>query len=120
MASNAGVFLRVVQGTDKGKGWELSRRQVYTIGRSRQCNLRLTDRTVSATHAKLESDEGMWFLSDMSSTHGTKVNRQRILSRKPLFDRDIIQLGKSVMEFREYEQLDPADLAEIDEGIDVS
>jgi pSer/pThr/pTyr-binding forkhead associated (FHA) protein len=117
---NPEVFLRAVRGDDKGKGWELSSRQVYTIGRSRNCNIRLTDQTVSANHAKLECSDGVWFVVDLGSTHGVRVNHQKIATRKPLFDRDRVRLGKSQLEFREYEHLDAADVAEIDRGVSLS
>jgi pSer/pThr/pTyr-binding forkhead associated (FHA) protein len=117
--SNVQAFLRVVYGDDKGKGWELSPRQVYRLGRSRKCNLRLRDSAVSGTHASLECRNDVWFVTDLASTHGTKVNRQPITGEKPLFDRDSLHVGKSVLEFREHQPLDPADLAEAEKGIEL-
>jgi pSer/pThr/pTyr-binding forkhead associated (FHA) protein len=111
------AMLRVIRGDDEGKGWDLVSRQTYTIGRSSKCNLRITDRTASATHAQIECRQGIWMINDMESSHGTRLNKQRLLGPKPLFDRDSIQCGQTLFEFREYEQLDPADLAEINRGI---
>lgn len=115
--ANPQVFLKVLRGEDKDKGWELEQGQVYTLGRSRSCNLHLADTTASASHARLECRDGVWLITDEQSTHGTRVNDRRILGGKPLFDRDRIRLGKTLLEFREYEQLDDADLAEIDRGV---
>jgi pSer/pThr/pTyr-binding forkhead associated (FHA) protein len=111
------VFLKVLRGEDQGKGWELDPRQVYVLGRSRSCNLRFTDGTISASHARIQCAEEVWTITDLESSHGTRVNNQRILARKPLFDRDLINLGKTLLEFREYEELDPPDIAEIDRGV---
>ncbi len=111
------AFLRVAQGVDEGKGWDLNQRQVYTLGRSRKCNLRLSDDTVSGTHARVEWREAVWCVIDLGSSHGTQVNGERIQGPKPLFDRDTIGVGNSVVEFREYEELSEAELDQIDEGV---
>ena len=111
------LFLRVAHGPDRGKGWELDPDTKYTLGRSRSCFLRLTDLTVSAVHARLSSDRGVWYIQDNQSSHGTRLNNQRILAPRPLFDRDRIRLGKTVLEFREYELLTEDELAEIDSGV---
>jgi pSer/pThr/pTyr-binding forkhead associated (FHA) protein len=111
------AFLRVAQGLDEGKGWDLNQRQVYTLGRSRKCNLRLSDDTVSGTHARVEWREAVWCVIDLGSSHGTQVNGERIEGPKPLFDRDTIGVGHSLLEFREYEELTQQDLDQIDEGV---
>jgi len=116
-AQQSQVHLRVLAGPDRGKGWDLDPRQVYTLGRSRRCNLRLEGPTVSGVHARLACEDGVWTVGDQGSRHGTRVNQQRLLARKPLFDRDRLQLGKTLLEFRNYVQLDPEDLAEIDRGL---
>jgi pSer/pThr/pTyr-binding forkhead associated (FHA) protein len=113
------VYLKVVSGEDKGKAWELTPSQIYVIGRSRKCNLLLSDPTISAAHARLTCEKGVWFVTDLSSSHGTQVNGNRILAAKPIFDRDTIRLGKSVLQFREYEQLSPEDLAEAERGMKI-
>lgn len=113
------VLLRVVRGDDQGKSWELHPNETYTIGRSHRCTLGLADRTASGVHAQIECKQGVWLITDVRSSHGTRVNKQRILSSKPLFDRDTVQCGKTLLEFREYQPLSPDDLAEIDRGIEL-
>jgi pSer/pThr/pTyr-binding forkhead associated (FHA) protein len=109
--------LKVLRGDDQGKSWALHEGEVYVLGRSRKCNLRLTDGTVSSAHARMECEQGLWRITDLKSFHGTQVNDQRILGAKPILDRDLIRAGKSLLQFREYEELDPADLAEVDNGV---
>ncbi|NLW49336.1 MAG: FHA domain-containing protein [Candidatus Brocadiaceae bacterium] len=116
---NGNTMILVALGDDKGTTWPLTAGQSYTIGRSRKCDLRLGDRTVSARHAALESRQGLWIVRDLHSSHGTLVNKQRLLGPKPLFDRDTIQCGKTLLEFRSYEEPDPADLLEIERGLSI-
>ncbi len=111
------AYIRLMSGDDRGKGWELDPGQTYTLGRSRQSSICVPDPTVSATHAELECRGETWFLIDRQSTHGTRLNRQRILGPEPLFDRDLLWVGRTVLEFRQYEPLDPEDLAEVDRGV---
>lgn len=115
----ARVFLKVIAGPDQSKGWELDPQQVYVIGRSRKCNLRIEDKTVSGSHAHFKCEDGVWRVTDLESSHGTRVNRQRILAAKPVFDRDHVQVGKTLLEFREYERLTPRDLEEIEVGVHI-
>jgi S1-C subfamily serine protease len=49
-----------------------------TIGRSRQCNFRVDDESVSANHARLEKRGNDFWILDLSSTNGTYLNGRRI------------------------------------------
>ena len=46
----------------------------FTIGRTRDCDLCLTDLSVSRTHALLVRREEAWVLSDLGSHNGTRLN----------------------------------------------
>lgn len=50
------------------------RQPVATIGRGRHCDLVLTDPTVSRVHAVLRRFGDEWFLEDVGSTNGTRLN----------------------------------------------
>jgi pSer/pThr/pTyr-binding forkhead associated (FHA) protein len=114
------AYIRLMSGDERGKGWELEPGQSYTLGRSRKCSIHIPDPAVSANHAKLDCRGETWFLTDLGSSHGTRVNRQGIEGGQPLFDRDLVWIGRTVLEFRQYEQLAPEDLAEVDRGVQPS
>lgn len=113
------VVLKVIKGEDKGQRWALSLGTEYNVGRSRTNEVKLNDKTVSGQHARVECTGGVWFIEDSGSKHGTYVNRQRIEGKKALFDRDIIRLGKTLIEFRECQVLSPEDEGEMESGIDM-
>ena len=53
-------------------------RAVFTIGRAHDCDLPLTDMTVSRYHAELRRSGDEWLLVDTGSTNGTRANGWRV------------------------------------------
>jgi Domain of unknown function (DUF1707)/FHA domain len=51
--------------------------RVFVIGRSPECDLVLTDTTVSWRHAELRQTAGNWVITDLDSTNGTHINGWR-------------------------------------------
>jgi hypothetical protein len=66
------------------------------IGRSTECELVLRDPRVSRQHARLHSRDGLFVLTDLGSTNGTKVNGHRI-REIVLGDGDEIRIGDSIL-----------------------
>jgi pSer/pThr/pTyr-binding forkhead associated (FHA) protein len=70
---------------------------VMTIGRDRGNDVALADDAkISRTHARFNSRDGQWMLSDLGSRNGTKVNN-RPVAEHPLRDGDHIQLGATTL-----------------------
>jgi pSer/pThr/pTyr-binding forkhead associated (FHA) protein len=68
-------------------------RDEYTIGRSEENAVRLTERNVSRKHARIALTEGAWHLHDLSSYNGCYVNGARVADAQDLAHGDLIQLG---------------------------
>jgi signal transduction histidine kinase len=67
----------------------------YAIGRNPDCQILLTDKSVSRNHALLEIDpSGQIFLTDMQSRNGTMVNGRPIFSKAMLRANDQISVGE--------------------------
>ena len=62
------------------------------IGRSRRCDIVLTETSVSRRHARLICRDGHWVLLDLESTNGTEVNGRRV-GRCELHPGDVLSLG---------------------------
>ncbi len=73
-------------------------RDEYTIGRKEGNTIRLTERNISRSHARLARDNGQIFIQDLGSYNGVKVNGERITSRAQLQDGDEVVIGDYVLE----------------------
>jgi hypothetical protein len=62
------------------------------IGRAPECDVELADSTVSRRHAEVVRDSDAWFIRDLGSSNGTKVNGQGVTDQM-LRDGDEIRLG---------------------------
>lgn len=63
------------------------------IGRRPSCDIRMEFPNISGHHCKLTFREGFWFLEDLESRNGTKVNGNRILANTSI----LIQPGAEIV-----------------------
>ena len=90
------LVLKIIQGPDKGKRFDLPDWEPQLIGRSSEA-LQIGDQTCSRRHAELTPDDGEWFIRDLGSANGTYVNGRRIGSKRvPLRLGDQIRTGSTV------------------------
>ena len=88
-------MIRIFNPLDKSRqDWRLQE-GTYVIGRSPECDLVITDDTVSRRHARIEIiDEQTVNLIDLGSHNGTTVNGIRVTDPVKLSHNDIVALGK--------------------------
>ena len=89
--------LRVVSGGEEAEV-ELEGRTL--AGRAPTCEVVLSDSTVSREHAAFVRRDSGWWVVDLNSTNGTRVNGQAA-AEHPLGDGDRVTLGDAVLEFVE-------------------
>ena len=87
------VIALVFDGTRR----ELTERRVV-IGRSRDCDIQLSDTNVSRRHAELRQEGASYWIVDLGSTNGMEVNGKRV-KRAKLRDGDTITLGSTELTF---------------------
>jgi hypothetical protein len=68
----------------------------FTIGRTQDCDLRISDMSVSRRHAELIRGEDGWLLSDLGSHNGTRVNGWLVREPVPLRPGDMVQFGSAM------------------------
>ena len=66
--------------------------EVMTIGRRESCDICLRFQNISGTHCELALKNGVWYLRDLGSTNGVKVNGEKTL-RRPLRPGDEISIA---------------------------
>jgi pSer/pThr/pTyr-binding forkhead associated (FHA) protein len=69
------------------------------IGRSRECDIQITDPNVSRHHAELRREGAAFWLVDLGSTNGVDVNGRR-QHRTKLADGDRLTFGTTEAVFR--------------------
>ncbi|MEL7337474.1 MAG: FHA domain-containing protein [Planctomycetota bacterium] len=63
------------------------------VGRRENCDLVLSFANISGQHCRLSLDSGYWFVRDLQSRNGTKVNGRTIV-RKRLDPGDTLSIAK--------------------------
>jgi small-conductance mechanosensitive channel len=93
--------LYVAEGPERGRSLALDGspgKAAATVGRSRACDLPLTDPNASKEHLRLAWEEGAWVLTDLGSSKGTRINGKPA-ERAVLAPFDRIAVGDTVMIF---------------------
>ncbi len=68
-------------------------RDALTIGRRESCDIPLRFPNVSGIHCQLDFHDGYWYVRDMNSTNGVKVNGVRV-QKKMLRPGDELSIAK--------------------------
>lgn len=92
-----GFQLKIAEGKDAGKEFQFEHEEVL-IGRTPECDVVLYDAGISRKHCRIFSLGERYFVEDMGSSNGTKVNGAPI-KKQPLSDGDQIGLGPVVFFF---------------------
>src|SRR5438045_3034595 len=72
-----------------------------TLGRDRGCGLVLADEKASAHHARVFHSDGEWWVEDLESQVGTKLNgRALITGPSALKEGDVIAIGDATLRFQ--------------------
>jgi pSer/pThr/pTyr-binding forkhead associated (FHA) protein len=91
--------LEVVGGELAGTRFQIER-PVVAIGRGEQNDVRLSEGSVSASHATLLLKRGTWFIVDLGSANGTFVDGYRVAGERTLPAGCTVRVGTVKLTFR--------------------
>ncbi len=92
-----GFQLVIAEGKEAGREFVFEQSSVV-IGRTSECDIVLYDPGVSRKHARIFAEGEGYFVEDMGSSNGTKVNGS-VIQKHQLADGDAVQLGPVVFKF---------------------
>ncbi len=90
--------LVVTEGRGAGRSYPVPRALV--LGREKGVDVQIGDAGASREHCKIYQQDGDWFVIDLNSRNGTKVNGQKV-SRWHLAHGDLITIGTTSIRFDE-------------------
>jgi pSer/pThr/pTyr-binding forkhead associated (FHA) protein len=93
------VTLEVLnEGLSKGNRYTI-RTPLAHVGRGAHNDVRLTDESVSETHAKLQRRDDGWYAVDMNSTNGTYVGGSRVTGERRIDGAPDVRFGGVKLRF---------------------
>jgi len=92
--------LRIKYKDGERESIELSEK-LTMIGRTPANTIQLRDQTASRKHCMINLEADVFLLRDMGSGNGTKVNGKRVQDSHTLSDGDRVQVGTTVLTFKE-------------------
>jgi pSer/pThr/pTyr-binding forkhead associated (FHA) protein len=71
----------------------------FTIGRGNQADYPIDEELASRKHVEITFDEGQFWVQDLQSTNGTRLNGDKLTQRTRLKDGDEITVGSTSLRF---------------------
>ncbi len=101
MSASTGTAAYLVIRRDDGYGdvFPLIAGQRHTLGRANTNRIVLKDDLCSREHAEVFQLDGKWFLRDLNSLNGTRLNNESLTSDHELHPSDEVSLGRSSLVF---------------------
>ena len=94
------AFVIVLKGENRGREYEIINNP-SVLGREEKVDIYLKGNTISRRHASIGFEEDKFYIKDLDSTNGTKINGKFIKTgtKSTLNHRDRIELGDVEVQF---------------------
>ncbi|MGD8227626.1 MAG: FHA domain-containing protein [Desulfobacteraceae bacterium] len=113
--------LYILGGPEKGRSFALER-DLVTVGRGSESNIRIRDKSVSRRHLEIIRKGDTYFVKDLKSKNGTYVNGEQIEPEKPFEIKQghPIAVGKTLLCIGEAYFGEDEDLATVLDSVDLA
>lgn len=85
-----------IDGTDAGRNFTLYPHRMI-LGRASDCQIQLRDPMASRHHAALDRRDGEWYVQDLESTNGVRLNGQKLAGETKVRDGDLVKVGGTTL-----------------------
>jgi Nif-specific regulatory protein len=102
MNNEAGPYLVIQHDDGYGKVYPLQEGERFTMGRANTNRIVVKDELCSREHAEVYCADKRWFLHDLKSLNGTRLNGEPVTKDKKLVPGDLVQLGHTELLFVEH------------------
>lgn len=92
----ASARLIVQQGRYQNKEFDITQKEVMSVGRSPENDIAIDDPEISRQHARLLRQGTVYTLEDLNSTNGSFVNGERIRVPTRLYHNDVVNFGDAI------------------------
>jgi Nif-specific regulatory protein len=99
MANGQTAYLVIRRDDGFGDVFQLRAGQRCTIGRATSNRVVLKDEMCSREHAEVLFADHRWYLRDLGSLNGTRVNTRSVRDEVPLTPQDVVELGNTQLVF---------------------
>ena len=89
--------LTIAAGKEVGRSFTFNQSAIV-VGRTTECDVVLYEPGVSRKHARIYNEKGTFFVEDMGSANGTRVNGAGV-KKSPLNDGDSVEFGSVTFKF---------------------
>ncbi|MCK4839788.1 MAG: FHA domain-containing protein [Desulfobulbaceae bacterium] len=80
------------------KNFQIEDGQTLSIGRGNEADIIVDNTAISRQHCSLELKNGDYYLTDLYSLNGTKVNGKKVVSAVPIKKTDFIEVSKFILQ----------------------
>ena len=70
-----------------------------SIGRDYQNDVQTSDLYVCAEHVRIEEKDNQWFITDLNTINGSKLNNKKFNNSMPIKSGDVIRIGQTRLRF---------------------